>query len=144
MFYNCIGVNYIKMLATDISASNCLYYWTYGVASTGTFIKHSNMTSLPTGSSGIPIGWTVVNDGEEIGGNLITFTVNGTEYQAEEGMTWREWINSDYNKYGFYELQMNPWFSNGSVVRNDSVSVDVTDVIINNHRYLISIGGGGQ
>ena len=26
---------------------------------TGTFVKHPNMTSLPTGSSGIPNGWTV-------------------------------------------------------------------------------------
>ena len=25
--------------------------------------------------------------------SLITFTVNGTEYQAEEGMTWRIWDN---------------------------------------------------
>jgi surface protein len=31
---------------------------------------------------------------------LFSFTVgatNGTTYQAEEGMTWREWINSPYN-----------------------------------------------
>lgn len=28
---------------------------------------------------------------------LITFTVNGIEYQAEENMTWREFIESDYN-----------------------------------------------
>ena len=28
---------------------------------------------------------------------LITFTVEDVEYQAEEGMTWWEWVNSDYN-----------------------------------------------
>ena len=28
---------------------------------------------------------------------LISFTVDGTEYQAEEGMTWGEWVESDYN-----------------------------------------------
>lgn len=27
----------------------------------------------------------------------ITFTVAGTEYQAEDGMTWAEWCESDYN-----------------------------------------------
>ena len=27
----------------------------------------------------------------------ITFTVNGTEYQAEEGMTWEAFLRSDYN-----------------------------------------------
>lgn len=29
--------------------------------------------------------------------NIITFTINDTEYKAIEGMTWGEWINSDYN-----------------------------------------------
>ena len=64
MFFGCIKLNYIKMLATDISATNCLYYWVSSVASTGTFVKHPNMTSLPTGWSGIPSRWTVYNDGE--------------------------------------------------------------------------------
>ena len=31
---------------------------------------------------------------------IITFTIMGEEYQAEEGMTWGEWINSDYNVNG--------------------------------------------
>jgi hypothetical protein len=70
MFYGCIKLNYIKMLATDVSANSCLYYWVYGVASSGTFVKNPAMTSLPTGISGIPSGWTVVNDGEESGGGI--------------------------------------------------------------------------
>ena len=61
MFYRCTKLNYIKMLATDISASNCLYNWVNGVASAGTFVKNPNMTSLPTGASGIPSRWTVQN-----------------------------------------------------------------------------------
>jgi hypothetical protein len=68
MFCGCKSLNYIKMLATDISADNCLFNWVSGVASTGTFVKHPDMNSLPTGVSGIPSGWTVVNDGEESGG----------------------------------------------------------------------------
>ena len=59
MFKNCTSLNYIKMLATNISDNRCLYNWVYNVASTGTFIKHPNMTSLPSGNSGIPAGWTV-------------------------------------------------------------------------------------
>lgn len=65
MFKGCSKLSYIKMLATDISASECLYQWVEGVASSGTFVKHPDMTTLPTGISGIPSGWTVVNDGEE-------------------------------------------------------------------------------
>lgn len=59
MFRNCSKLNYIKMLATDISATGCLSNWVSGISSTGTFVKHPNMTSLPTGTSGIPSGWTV-------------------------------------------------------------------------------------
>ena len=61
MFSSCSKLNYVKMLATDISASYCLNNWVSGVASTGTFVKHPNMTTLPTGKSGIPSGWTVVD-----------------------------------------------------------------------------------
>ena len=61
MFYKCSKLNYIKMLATNISASSCLSNWVKGVSSTGTFIKNAAMTSLPTGTNGIPSGWTVQN-----------------------------------------------------------------------------------
>ena len=71
MFSSCSKLNYIKMLATDISASSCLYYWVSGVSTSGTFVKNPNMTSLPTGGSGIPSGWTVVNDGEEGSGDSL-------------------------------------------------------------------------
>lgn len=33
--------------------------------------------------------------------DLITFTIDGTEYQAESGMTWGEWVESDYNTGGY-------------------------------------------
>jgi hypothetical protein len=69
MFMGCSNLNKITMLAINISAVNCLVNWMSGVASSGTFVKNSNMTSLSSGTSGIPDGWTVVNDGEESGGN---------------------------------------------------------------------------
>ena len=59
MFNNCTNLNYIKMLATDISATNCLNNWVNGVAANGTFVKAAEMTTLPSGASGIPSGWTV-------------------------------------------------------------------------------------
>ena len=61
IFKDCRKLNYIKMLATDISASDCLKNWVDGVASSGTFVKNAAMTTLPSGNSGIPNGWTVVN-----------------------------------------------------------------------------------
>ena len=59
MFYKCTKLNYIKCLATDISATNCTSNWVSGVASTGTFVKAADMTSWKTDTSGIPRGWTV-------------------------------------------------------------------------------------
>ena len=61
MFQSCTKLNHIKCLATDISASDCCLSWVTNVASTGTFTKASSMTSWPTGTSGIPSGWTVVD-----------------------------------------------------------------------------------
>ena len=62
MFNGCSKLNYIKMLATDISARDCLYNWVENVSPTGTFVKNPNMTSLPTGTDGIPEGWTVISN----------------------------------------------------------------------------------
>ena len=60
MFNGCSSLNYIKCLATDISATNCTQSWVYGVpSSTGTFVKNPNMTSWGSGYNGIPNGWTV-------------------------------------------------------------------------------------
>ena len=61
MFYGCTNLNYIKCLATDISASNCTGDWVGGVAASGTFVKKAGMT-WPTGNSGIPSGWTVIEE----------------------------------------------------------------------------------
>lgn len=35
--------------------------------------------------------------GTEVETSLISFSINGVAYQAEEGMTWVEWCDSEYN-----------------------------------------------
>ena len=62
MFYGCTSLSSITMLATDINATECLVNWVKNVATSGTFTKATAMTSLPTGESGIPEGWTVENN----------------------------------------------------------------------------------
>ncbi len=94
MFSGCTKLNYIKMLATDISASNCLNDWVNGVASSGTFVKHPDMTTLLTGASGIPRGWTVINDGEESG---LTFPV--TLVEGDNGQLGIDLFNYLIDKY---------------------------------------------
>lgn len=61
MFSASNNLNYIKCLATDISARDCTINWVYNVASTGTFVKHPDMNNWYTDTYGIPKGWTVVD-----------------------------------------------------------------------------------
>ena len=89
MFYRCSNLNYIKCLATDISATSCTTNWVSGVASTGTFVKAANMTDWETYVNGIPSGWTVENYTEPVVTEPIvvdettftgvTLTVNGSQ-----------------------------------------------------------------
>ena len=57
IFQNCKKINYVKCLATDISASNCTNIWLLGVSSTGDFYTPAS-TNWTSGDNGIPSGWT--------------------------------------------------------------------------------------
>ena len=59
IFDGCISLNYIKCLATDISAQACTENWVNSVSGTGTFVKAATMENWTTGSDGIPTYWTV-------------------------------------------------------------------------------------
>ena len=60
MFSSCTNLNYVKCLATDISADNCTGAWLDGVSGSGTFIiSPSNPAPWTRGIDGIPSGWTV-------------------------------------------------------------------------------------
>ena len=69
------------------------------------------------------------------GNKLITFTIDGTTYQAIKGMTWGEWVNSEYNTGGFYaELDKKIYVYNSG---NTYISgVQATDIIIANSTYF--------
>ena len=76
---------------------------------------------------------------------MITFTIDGATYQAEEGMTWGEWVESEYNTDGYYiedvfinepndykQIQIEHE-SNGS-----AAAVKTTDTILPNINYIFS------
>lgn len=65
MFQSSPKVNHIKCLATDISATYCVNAWLNGVSSTGTFIQAEGV-EWPTGTSGIPTGWLIYDNGKDI------------------------------------------------------------------------------
>lgn len=59
MFYGCTSLSSITVSATNWSSTTAID-WVSGVSATGTFTKPTG-TSIPTGTSGIPSGWTVVD-----------------------------------------------------------------------------------
>lgn len=113
MFDGCNSLDYIKCLATDISANGCTDYWLASVATTGTFVKAADV-EWPSGASGIPEGWDIKIDGEEeiTASKYLTFTSTGTTrisllnmggnapvlYYSTDHETWNEW---DYSELTF-------------------------------------------
>ena len=62
MFDGCRNLNSVTCLATSgVNQGDSTSSWLYNVSSTGTFTKAANMSNWPSGDSGIPNGWTVVN-----------------------------------------------------------------------------------
>lgn len=67
---------------------------------------------------------------------VINFTIGGVSYQADVGMTWNEWIDSEYNIDGFEKdtvddliLDKNGYNINGIIL---------SDVIVSEKNYVIS------
>ncbi len=74
---------------------------------------------------------------------LISFTISTTTYQAEEGMTWGEWLESEYSVgYSSYVADENGvHYGLSYITTQDSFDSRVfgTDVIMNGYAYVIYI-----
>ena len=72
--------------------------------------------------------------------STITFYIDGTEYTAEQGMTWAEWCNSSYNTGGLYvedESILDPNYYDNQIYIDGSGTIPVkpTDIIIADNSY---------
>lgn len=76
----------------------------------------------------------------------ISFTIDGTVYNAEEGMLWNKWVDSIYNTSGFniewyefygYNIIINT--SSNAIALNvgDSEPLDASTSIISGHNYQL-------
>ena len=61
MFMGCSSLNFIRSYTDHTTGLNWNTDWVKGVAATGTFVKKAGAT-WPSGDSGIPIGWTVIEE----------------------------------------------------------------------------------
>lgn len=77
--------------------------------------------------------------------NIITFTIMDIEYQAEEGMTWGEWVDSKYNTTDFYlSTRFSILYGEGESVHDGGYAVISGDIILENHVYQLLHEGGGH
>lgn len=68
------------------------------------------------------------------GVTLIAFTVGVNIYQAEEGMTWEQFVSSKYNNGDITITAPYVVYSQQAIALNGSM-VESTDIIISNTRY---------
>jgi hypothetical protein len=70
---------------------------------------------------------------------IITFTIQGMgTYEAEEGMTWGEWVASDYNTDGFYISDWNTIYNGVTSVRDFNYNeIPPTEIIEVDKYYQI-------
>ena len=73
---------------------------------------------------------------------LISFTIADIVYQAEEGMTWEEWVNSSYNTSGFIITDSRIKATNGKFIicNNTNNYANSSATIENNLTYTLARG----
>ena len=83
--------------------------------------------------------------------NLISFTIDGTSYYAEEGMTWGDLVNSIYNILNIKCNDSSCFYANldaygNNVIRFDDVDVISSDFILEEDYTIRHVynGGGGN
>ena len=73
-------------------------------------------------------------------GSIISFTIDETSYQAEKGMTWGEWVDSDYNTDGWEIVGSNNIIQKGEYAvysPGDNVNVvrPSNEIVSNRHDF---------
>lgn len=80
------------------------------------------------------------SSGSSSGGpaSIINFDLGGQPGQAEEGMTWGEWVASDYNIWGFAQNSSgNIAIYSGLYIRYNGLLVKANDIIVNGGFYTV-------
>ena len=71
------------------------------------------------------------------GPTIITFTINNFgEYQAEEGMTWTEWCESEYSDDMWYAGDARVSNVDDHIATIEGTKVSPNDIIIANYNYI--------
>lgn len=63
---------------------------------------------------------------------MISFTIQNESYQAESGMTWFEWVNSEYNTGGYYVEASTQYVKNNNSTSSKVLSYNGLSAVISN------------
>lgn len=127
--------NYIK-LCTDWDEGD----WEWFDTAYKTITITSKLSEVTNGEA--LLTWLKANATKQGATNLITFTIDGTSYQAEEGMTWAQWVASDYNTADFV-VYSRLVFENVNYAKYVA-GVDPSDTITSNYAYYLAVAGGAN
>lgn len=113
-----------------------------GGGSLTTLTATANGAYTPTGYDGYSSVTVAIPTYD--GSIVISFSIAGVSYQGEEGMTWGEWVASDYNTGNFTVNITYITYNNLAhyfVASTSSNPVYPSDEIIANANYIIQGGG---
>lgn len=68
--------------------------------------------------------------------STIAFTIDGTSYEAKEGMTWTDWCDSEYSPSSAEVGTSVVYFSTNNVIKTSAAYVTPSDVITANTAYV--------
>lgn len=107
------------------------------VVNVPTYITVASESELPTDSADGTIA--IVS-----GPTLINFTIANTPYQAEEGMTWEQWVNSSYNTGGYFVVDIDNFvydqYGVRRVIKENSLVLK-NNLIVSGTVYTLIEGG---
>lgn len=86
-----------SMSLSEFGTDTNVGYITYDKTAGSITLDDDVLETFPAGKY-MYIAW----DSNQSSSSLIAFYIDGTAYQAEEGMTWGEWVESDYNSEAWY------------------------------------------
>ena len=105
--------------------------------------KYVNYATIATGLMGLPGVRPVITLSKEVYNSLLdgklSFTINDVVYEAEVGMTWEEWIDSEYSSDDFRikSSQYIVFESVEFVYASDDNIVLISDKIIAGENYYL-------
>lgn len=133
-FYDCNSLTSVYCKATTPPILGDNYVFDNNGSGRKIYVPYQSLDAYKTATNWSKYADDIVGYDFENDKVIITFTVNGTEYQAEEGMTWEEWCNSGYNVDRFRSYLHTAVFTydGGAIVQGQTPS----DVICNGCEYI--------